>query len=99
MALLGLIAKTVGAVGLEDYIETACEQLEQFVRGMGNNKSKSWTYRFTWKGKTLGTISANIKKSKDYVTFKVSGLPAYKLPLSGISESCKVAVHGAIALL
>lgn len=99
MGLLGLMAKTVGAAGLEAFIENACEQLEQFVRGMGNNKSKSWTYNFTWKGKTLGSITANIKKSRDYVTFRVGGLAPYKLPLAGINNACKVAVHGAIALI
>jgi len=99
MGLLGTIAKIVGGAALEKFIAVACQQLEQFVKGAKANFNHTWTYDFVFKGRRLGSIDLNVRKSRSNVTFKISGLKAFRFPLTGISEACVVAVHAALALV
>lgn len=96
MGLLGNIAKAIGGVALESFIEAACDQFEQFVRGVGVGKKVNWTYDFKFKGKNLGTINIRVHKTRSNVNMTVAG-QTLKIPLSGLREACIVAVHGAIA--
>lgn len=98
MAILGALAKAIGSAGLDAAIEHACNQLEQFVKGLAVGKTVNWSYTFSVKGKSIATINVRVQKTRNNINIKVGGVSA-KLPLSNINEACSVAVAGAIHLL
>ena len=98
MGLLGTLAKAIGGAALEGAIGAACGALEQIVKALGVGRNFNWSYDFVFKGKVIATINVTIRKSRENVTFTVAGL-TFKIPLSGISKGCIVAVNAALALL
>ena len=97
LGLLGTIAKAVGASALEATIETACDQFQQFVQGVGLG-THNWFYTFTWKGKTLGTISFRIHKTRSKLNLNAAG-HTWSFNLNELKKGCIGAVHAALALL
>lgn len=97
MSALIAAAKFLAPALIAKIVDGICEDLERFIKAKRINKTFKFAFRIPFSKNALKEFSFKVKKTGATVTFSGGDISIpIKLPLTGLSKACRVAVNDAL---